>query len=83
LNILTDSNFVTQDQRISDLEDVAYLKKRVVELEEKITRLEPLIRGLSQKQRKHRGQVTAFLGYVPVEKKQVKNTDDFLEALGE
>lgn len=78
---MVNSNYVTQDQRIDDLEDIAYLKKRVFELEEKVAKLESLIP--EQKHKKHKSQVSAFLGYVPVKRKTVKKTDDFLEALGE
>lgn len=80
---MVSSDFVTQDQRIEDLEDVAYLKKRVSELEDKIAKLESLIQGNYQKQRKHRDQITTFVGYVPIQRTQVQNTDDFLEAIRE
>jgi hypothetical protein len=80
---MTNSNFVTQNQRIEDLEDVAYLKKRVFELEEKIEKIESMIQESSQRRRKHRDQVSSFLSFVPIERKPVKNTDVFLEALGE
>jgi hypothetical protein len=79
---LTNSNFVTQDQRIEDLEDIAYLKKRVFELEETVARLESIIRK-NMGHKKHREQIMTPIGFVPIERDPVKISDDFLEPIGE
>lgn len=80
---MTNSNFVTQDQRLEDLEDVAYLKKRVFELEETVARLESFIQKNNTGHKKHRNQVSSFLSFVPIERNPVKIHDDFLDTLGE
>lgn len=79
---MIDSNFVTQDQRIEDLEDVAYLKKRVFELEETVAKLESFIRK-NVGHKKHREQITTPIGFVPIERIPVQIDDDFLDPLGE
>jgi hypothetical protein len=65
-------DFVTQDMRIDDLEDVAYLKQRVTKLEEKIKKIEILLFDSPPHKEKHRNEaVASFLSFSTVEKQNV------------
>ncbi|MDD4521722.1 MAG: hypothetical protein PHW84_02055 [Methanosarcina sp.] len=64
---MTESDFVTQDQRMYDLEDIALLKRRVSELEDTVEQLKSIL--LSQRFKKE--SVNTFLGISYIENSEI------------